>query len=109
VDQATDRQQLLDLAALQVADEVPLEGVAPALVLGDQVLLAVLTDEANAGLCQRPHLLHRHVLTGGEDLDPGPGELASLGQVGGDLLGLKPVDQARHDQPSPGLRQTKPA
>ena len=45
VDQAADRQQLLDLAALQVADEVPLEGVAPALALGGEVLLAVLADQ----------------------------------------------------------------
>ena len=47
VDQAAERQQLLHLAALQVADEVPLEGIAPALVLGDQVLLAVLADQAS--------------------------------------------------------------
>ena len=45
VDQAAERQQLLHLAALQVADEVPREGVAPALVLGLQVLLAVLADQ----------------------------------------------------------------
>ena len=62
VDQAAERQQLLHLAALQVADEVPLEGVAPALVLGDEVLLAVLADQRHPGLGQRPHLLQRHVL-----------------------------------------------
>src|SRR3954453_656655 len=45
VDQAAKWQELLHLAALQVADEVPLEGVAPALALGDQLLLAVLADQ----------------------------------------------------------------
>ena len=47
VDQPAERQHLLHLAALQVADEVPLEGVAPALVLGGEVLLAVLADQAS--------------------------------------------------------------
>ena len=45
VDQPAARQQQLHLAALQVADEVPLEEVAPALLLGAQVLLAVLADQ----------------------------------------------------------------
>ena len=82
VDQAAERQQLLDLAALQVADEVPLEGVAPALALGGQVLLAVLADQRHPGLGQRAHLLDRHVLGRGEDLDPVAGALAHPLQVG---------------------------
>ena len=45
VDQPHARQHLLGLAALEVADEVPRERVAPALLLGDQRLGRVLADE----------------------------------------------------------------
>ena len=45
VDQAHQRQDALDLAALQVADEVPGEAIAPALALRLQVLQPVLADQ----------------------------------------------------------------
>ena len=48
VDPAHVREHLADLAALQVADEVEREPVAPALLLGDEVLGAVLAGERDA-------------------------------------------------------------
>ena len=47
------------LAALQVADEVPAEGVAVASVLGLEVLRAVLADDLDPGLGQRAQVLER--------------------------------------------------
>ena len=41
------------LAALQVADEVPAEGVAVARVLRLEILRAVLADDLDAGLGER--------------------------------------------------------
>ena len=45
-------------------------------LLGGEVLLAVLADQRHPGLGQRAHLLERHVLGRGEDLDPLAGALA---------------------------------
>src|SRR5439155_27229696 len=56
----------LRLPALQVADEVPAEGVAVGRVLRLQVLRAVLADDLYAGLGQNGHLLERHVLRRGD-------------------------------------------
>jgi hypothetical protein len=55
------------LAALEVADEVPAKGVAVALVLGAEVLGAVLADDLHAGLGQCGHVLQRDVLRRGDD------------------------------------------
>ena len=57
----------LRLAALQVADEVPAEGLAPALVLRLEVLRAVLADHLDARLGQHAHVLERHVLRRRDD------------------------------------------
>ena len=72
VDEADERQDELRLAALQVTDEVIDEGVAVELVLGDQVLGAVLADEAHAGLGEHAEVLGRHVLGGHEDATSRP-------------------------------------
>ena len=69
VDQPHAREHLLGLAALEVADEVPRERVAPALLLCDQRLGRVLADDLHAGLRKRAHQLERHVLGRGQDLD----------------------------------------
>ena len=108
VDQAADRQQLLDLAALEVADEVPGERVPPALVLRGQVLLAVLADQRHPGLGQDAHLLERHVLGRRQHLDPLAGDLAHPLEVGGDprpgrCLRSGPAPQPSLDPDEPGL------
>ena len=112
VDEAAERQHLLQLAALQVADEVPLEGVTPALLLGDEILLAVLADQGDAGLGQCSHLLQRHVLAGDEDLDPVGRPLAHPRQVGPHRVRIDAVDQLRHQasiQTRPPWRPVRPA
>jgi hypothetical protein len=50
-----------------VADEVPAKGVAVAVVLGAEVLGAVLADDLDAGLGQRGHVLQRDVLRRRDD------------------------------------------
>ena len=72
VDQAHERHDLPHLAALQVADEVPFERIAPALALGLQVLQAVLADQGDPRLGQHPHVVGQDVLGRGQDLDVGP-------------------------------------
>ena len=57
----------LGLAALQVADEVPAEGVAVGGVLRLEVLRAVLADHLDPGPGQRGHVLNRQVLGGCDD------------------------------------------
>src|SRR6476469_3454912 len=56
-------------ARLQRANEVPGEGVSPAVLLGHELLRAVLPHERDAALGQHPHLLDGHVLDRREDLD----------------------------------------
>jgi len=84
VDQPHQRQDLPDLAALQVADEVPGEVGGVRLVLGGEILLPVLPDQADSGLNQRPHFLDRHVLAGDEDFSPPGGLPRDLLEVGAD-------------------------
>jgi hypothetical protein len=64
------------LAALEVADEVPAEGVAVGVVLHLQVLRAVLPHHLDAGLGQRRQVLERDVLRRRDDRDPGSDLLA---------------------------------
>ena len=114
VDQPHQRQEPLDLAALQVADEVPLERVAPALLLGLQVLQPVLADQRHAGLGERAHLVAGHVLGRREDLDlrarrsraPAPG---SRGRAPGRARGSAQPSQAPAWRPvrSPSRRWEK--
>src|SRR5207248_3256000 len=62
--------QLVDrlrLAALEMPDEVPAEGVAVARVLGLEVLRAVLAHDLDSGLGERAELLDGHVLRRGDD------------------------------------------
>ena len=60
------------LAALKMADEMPAEGVAVAVVLGPQVLGAVLADDLDAGFRQRGQVVERDVLRRGDDGDVRP-------------------------------------
>ena len=59
MDELADPVDDLRLAALEVADEVPAEGVAVDGVLGLQVLRAVLADDLDAGLGESGHVLRR--------------------------------------------------
>src|SRR5215210_5541556 len=54
-----DLADRLRLPALEMADEVPAEGVPVLGVLRLEVLRAVLTDYVDAGLAQRRHVLDR--------------------------------------------------
>jgi len=76
VDQAHPGRHLLDLAALQRPDEVPCEQLAVAVLLGGQILGAVLAHERNAALGERGQVVGGHVLDRGEDLRFGPDRLA---------------------------------
>jgi hypothetical protein len=57
------------LSALEVADEVPAEGVAVGAVLRLQVLGAVLADHRDAGLRQCSQVFERDVFRRGDDGD----------------------------------------
>jgi hypothetical protein len=76
VDQAHVRRDLLHLAALELADEVPREQVAVRLLLREQVLGAVLANELDSGLRERGQALGLDVLGGGQHLDLGADPLA---------------------------------
>src|SRR4051794_38379665 len=105
MDQPYQRQDPLDLAALDVADEVPGEAIAPALLLLLEVLLAILTDELDTGLRQDPHVLGPYVLRRGEDLHPGSCSLADSRQIGADPVDVEVRDGLDHRQSI----QTRPA
>jgi hypothetical protein len=64
------------LAALQVADEVPAEGVPVDVVLRAEVLRAVLAHHLDAGLGERGQVVDGHVLRRGNDGDRGADLLA---------------------------------
>ena len=99
VDELGVRDDLLDLAALELADEVPAQlGVRGRLRL--EVLGAVLARERDPGRGERADLLQRHVLDGGEDLGPF-GELrADPLEVLADAGDVEPADQSRHTSPA---------
>ena len=109
VDQAAERQQLLHLAALQVADEVPLEGVAPALVLGREVLLAVLADQRRPRprpARPSPPAARTWSRRGSR---PPRRALAHPLEVGGDPGRVEAVDQPGHRSGPPPSSQASPA
>ena len=80
-----DRVHRLRLPRLQVADEVPPERVAVDLVLGGEILRAVLPHHLDARLRKRCELGDRHVLRRDDDgdarTDLGPHALVSLAQL----------------------------
>src|SRR6266576_3461736 len=68
VDELGEREDLLDLAALELPDEVPAElGMRGR--LGLELLGAVLAEQLEAGLAQDRQVLERDVFDGGEQLD----------------------------------------
>ena len=110
VDQPHQRHDPLHLAALHVADEVPGEAVAAALVLGLEVLEAVLADQLDPGLGERVHLLGDDVLGRREDLDLRPAALAHPLEV----ARARPRGRCRGSaqasiQTSPAWRPVRPA
>src|SRR5581483_7861746 len=72
VAELADRVDDLRLATLQMADEVPAEGVAVARVLRLEILRAVLTDDLDSRFRERAELVDRHVLRRDDDRDSGP-------------------------------------
>src|SRR3954452_24571746 len=109
VDQLGVREDLLDLAALELADEVPAEAGVLA-VLGLEVLRAVLPEQGQAGLGEHADLVERDVLHRGEQFHLGRVAPRAARRVG-DLLanargrrahraGLEYGDQARHTTPA---------
>ena len=72
MDELARRIQRGRLPALEVADEVPAEGVAVDGVLRREILRAVLADDRDAGLGERRHLLESDVLRRRDHLDTRP-------------------------------------
>ena len=83
-------QDLGDLAALERADEIPREGSGIRARLGDQLLGAVLAEQRDPGLAQRPQLLQCDVLDRGEDLDLGRDRVPSSAISERDALEVRP-------------------
>src|SRR5215203_5196536 len=111
MNQPHQRQDALDLPALDVADEVPCEGISPALPLCLQILKAVLPDELHAGLGQRPHLLERDVLRRHEDLHLGADSIPYPLEVAPDAPALQAMDEPGHQprlQTRPACRPVRP-
>src|SRR5918995_617941 len=99
VDELDVREQVLDLAALELADEVPAEHARVRLGLGGEVLRAVLAEQRHARLGEHPELLERDVLDRGQQL--------RVADLGADPLGVlaharrvEAGDQARHTTPA---------
>ena len=65
-----------------------------------EVLRAVLADQRDPGLGERPELLERHVLDRGEDLDAVRQLAADPREVGADAGGVEAGDQTRHTTPA---------
>ena len=86
---STQREHLLDLAALELADEVPAEAIAGGRLLGLELLRAVLAEQLEAGLGERAEILGRHVLHRREQLDVV--RIAAGAAGGGGDLGAHPV------------------
>ena len=78
MDEADPRHDHPGLAPLHVPDKVPLEAVAEALLLFDEVLGPVLADEVDAGLGEGRELLRRVVLGGDEHADRSSGPPPAL-------------------------------
>jgi hypothetical protein len=72
MDELAEGRDGVRLPGLQVADEVPAETVAELLVLGLEVLQAVLADDGHARLGEKLHLLRGDVLRRHDDGDALP-------------------------------------
>ncbi len=95
VDQLRVREDLPDLAALELADEVPAER-RPVLRLGLELLRAVLPQQVEAGVGEGAQLGDVEILDGGEQLDArgiAANPLARGGDAGADRAR---VDRQRH-------------
>src|SRR3954463_13366763 len=99
MDELDVRQDVLDLAALELADEVPAERPRMRLGLGGEGLRAVLAEQAPARLGEHLQLLQRHVLDRREQLRVAD-LLADAGGVLAHARGVEPGDQARHATPA---------
>jgi hypothetical protein len=88
VDQAHPRCDVLDLAALERADEVPFEQVPVRVLLGGQLLRAVLAHQRHAALGQCRQVVDVQVLHGRADLDAVAHPLADAVQVRADARGV---------------------
>ena len=69
MEELADRVHGLHLAALEMPDEVPAEGVAVDRVLRLEILRAVLAHDLDSGLGEDRQLLDRDVLRRGDDRD----------------------------------------
>src|SRR5437016_13627303 len=69
MDELADRVHGLRLAALEMPDEVPAEGVAVDRVLRLEILRAVLANDLDSGLGEDRQLLDRDVLRRRDDRD----------------------------------------
>src|SRR5262249_21964916 len=96
VDQADQWQDPLQLAALEVADEVPGEALAPAPLLLLQVLEAVLAPPPHPPLRPQSHVRSPHRLCRPTDLHLGSGLLADPVQIGPDPRRVEVCDWLHH-------------
>ena len=99
VDELHVREDVLDLAALELADEVPAERAGVRLGLGDEVLRAVLAQQRHARLGEHLELLERHVLDRGEQLGVADLRADALGVLA-HARGVEAADQLRHTTPA---------
>ena len=88
MDQAHVRRDVLHLAALELADEVPGEQVAVRLLLLEQLLRAVLPHQLDAGLGERGQVGGLHVLTAASTSTSGADALAHPLEVAPDALSV---------------------
>ena len=101
VNQRDASDDLLDLAALQMTDEVPREEFAVRILLGNQLICTVLAHATDAGGVEQRQVFDREVLDGRHDLDTtwvASNASAGLGDLllrGGDA-GLYIVGITRH-------------
>ena len=87
VDELAESVDDLDLVRLQVADEMPAEGIAIGRMLSLEILRTVLSHDLHPGLDQNCHLVHGDVLRGDDDGDSVPDLLAYAAIAIGDLGG----------------------
>jgi hypothetical protein len=106
VDVADVRQDVLDLAALQLPDEVPGEPARRRRGLGHELLGAVLAHDGDTAVGQCRQLLDRQIFDRGQDLHlrrVASGRCDRLpcpGQVARHRLRPQPADQVNHATPA---------
>ena len=98
------RQDLLDLARLQLADEVPAE-LGWAVALASRSWARFSPSSVRPASPEHADLLQRHVLDRGQQLDlagsrPASAMSARPLDVGADAGGVEAADQARHTAPA---------